>query len=124
MHERDQGPMRPRSDSGLAAMIITVLHKGALMSNERSGESVVFIVDDDHAFRAAVGRLVRSIGLNVVLLDSAREFLAQKLPNAPCCLVLDVRLPGLGGLDFQAELAKVNIRTPIIFLTAYGDIPM
>ena len=94
------------------------------MSNERSGESVVFIVDDDDAVRAAVGRLVRSIGLNVVLLASAREFLAQKLPNAPCCLVLDVRLPGLGGLDFQAELAKANICTPIIFLTAYGDIPM
>ena len=94
------------------------------MSNERSGESVVFIVDDDDALRAAVGRLVRSIGLNVVLLASAREFLAQKLPDAPCCLVLDVRLPGLGGLDFQAELAKVNIRTPIVFLTAYGDIPM
>ena len=74
--------------------------------------------------RAAVGRLVRSIGLNVVLLASAREFLAQKLPTAPCCLVLDVRLPGLGGLDFLAELAKANIYTPIIFLTAYGDIPM
>jgi FixJ family two-component response regulator len=94
------------------------------MSNERSGESVVFIVDDDDALRAAVGRLCRSVGLNVVLLASAREFLAQKLPDAPCCLVLDVRLPGLGGLDFQAELAKTNIRTPIIFLTAYGDIPM
>ena len=105
-------------------MIIIVFHKGALMSNERSGESAVFIVDDDDALRAAVGRLCRSIGLNVVLLASAREFLAQKLPDAPCCLVLDVRLPGLGGLDFQAELAKTNIRTPIIFLTAYGDIPM
>jgi len=94
------------------------------MSNERSSESVVFVVDDDDALRAAVGRLVRSVGLNVVLLASAREFLAQKLPTAPCCLVLDVRLPGLGGLDFQAELAKANIWTPIIFLTAYGDIPM
>jgi FixJ family two-component response regulator len=100
------------------------LLKVALMSNERSSESVVFVVDDDDALRAAVGRLVRSVGLNVVLLASAREFLAQKLPAAPCCLVLDVRLPGLGGLDFQAELAKANIRTPIIFLTAYGDIPM
>ena len=95
------------------------------MSNQSSPEkSVVFIVDDDDALRAAVGRLVRSIGLDVVLLASAREFLAQKLPNAPCCLVLDVRLPGLGGLDFQAELARANVRTPIIFLTAYGDIPM
>jgi len=95
------------------------------MSTERSSEqSVVFVVDDDDAVRAAVGRLVRSIGLNAVLLASAREFLAQKLPTAPCCLVLDVRLPGLGGLDFQAELAKANIYTPIIFVTAYGDIPM
>lgn len=95
------------------------------MSNEGSPlQSVVFIVDDDDSLREAVGRLVRSIGLDVVLLASAREFLAQKLPSAPCCLVLDVRLPGLGGLDFQAELAKANVRTPIIFLTAYGDIPM
>jgi FixJ family two-component response regulator len=95
------------------------------MSNERSpAQSVVYIVDDDDALRTAVGRLVRSVGLDVVLLASAREFFAQKLPDAPCCLVLDVRLPGLGGLDFQAELAKANVRTPIIFLTAYGDIPM
>jgi FixJ family two-component response regulator len=95
------------------------------MNNERSpAQSIVYIVDDDDALRAAVGRLVRSVGLDVVLLASAREFFAQKLPDAPCCLVLDVRLPGLGGLDFQAELAKANVRTPIIFLTAYGDIPM
>ena len=95
------------------------------MSNERSSEqSVVFVVDDDSSLLAAVGRLVRSVGLNVVLLASARDFLAQKLPNAPCCLLLDVRLPGLGGLDFQAELAKAGIWTPIIFMTAYGDIPM
>ena len=95
------------------------------MSNERSSEqSVVFVVDDDSSLLAAVGRLVRSVGLNVVLLASARDFLAQKLPNAPCCLVLDVRLPGLGGLDFQAELAKASVRMPIIFMTAYGDIPM
>jgi FixJ family two-component response regulator len=95
------------------------------MSNERPSEQpVVFVVDDDEAMRAAVGRLVRSVGLNVVLLASAREFVAQKLPSAPCCLVLDVRLPGQGGLDFQAELAKANIGMPIIFMTAYGDIPM
>ena len=95
------------------------------MNSERSPEeSIVFIVDYDDALRTAVGRLVRSIGLNVVLLASAREFLAQKLPAVPCCLVLDVRLPGLGGLDFQAELARANVRLPIIFLTAYGDIPM
>ena len=103
---------------------IAVLHQDPLMNSQPSGESVVYIIDDDDAFRAAVGRLVRSIGLKVELLASAREFLAQKLPPAPCCLVLDVRLPGLGGLDFQAELAKASIHTPIIFLTAYGDIPM
>lgn len=96
------------------------------MSTEHasSRQSVVYIVDDDEALRAAVGSLVRSIGLEVRLLGSARDFLAQKLPDTPCCLVLDVRLPGLGGLDFQAELAKANVHTPIIFLTAYGDIPM
>jgi FixJ family two-component response regulator len=113
------------SASCILVTSIIDLFEVALTSNERSSEqSVVFIVDDDDALRAAVGRLVRSIGLKVVLLASAREFLAQKLPNVPCCLVLDVRLPGLGGLDFQVELAKANIRTPIIFLTAYGDIPM
>jgi len=115
------------TESASCILIVSIIDpiEVALTSNDRSSEqSVVFIVDDDDAMRAAVGRLVRSIGLSVVLLASAREFLAQKLPNGPCCLVLDVRLPGLGGLDFQVELSKANIRTPIIFLTAYGDIPM
>jgi FixJ family two-component response regulator len=86
--------------------------------------SVVFVVDDDASLRTAIGHLVRSIGLQPVLLASAREFLAQKLPDAPRCLVLDVRLPGLSGLDFQAELAKAGVRIPIVFLTGHGDIPM
>ena len=96
-----------------------------LMTNERSSEqSVVFIVDDDASLREGVGRLVRSVGLRVELFASARGFLEHKLSNAPCCLVLDVRLPGLSGLDFQVELAKANIRIPIIFMTGHGDIPM
>src|SRR2546423_174782 len=95
------------------------------MATDKSSEQpIVFIVDDDDSLRQAVGRLVRSIGLEVEMFASAREFLAHKLPDAPCCLVLDVRLPGLSGLDFQAELAKANIHIPIIFMTGHGDIPM
>ena len=95
------------------------------MSSEFEPErSVVFVVDDDEAMRNAVGRLVRSIGLEVVTLASAHEFREAKLPEANYCLILDVRLPGLGGLDFQEELTKANVRAAIIFLTAYGDIPM
>jgi len=95
------------------------------MTNGRSTEeSIVFIVDDDASLREGVGRLVRSVGLRVELFASARDFLAHNLPNAPCCLVLDVRLPGLSGLDFQVELAKANIRIPIVFMTGHGDIPM
>jgi FixJ family two-component response regulator len=85
---------------------------------------VVFVVDDDAAVREALNSLLRSIGLNVETFGSAAEFLQNKLPDVPACLVLDVRLPGLSGLDFQAELARAGIRIPIIFLTGHGDIPM
>jgi FixJ family two-component response regulator len=87
-------------------------------------EPVVFIVDDDEGVRAALRALFRQVGLKVQLFGSAAEFLAAKLPDAASCLVLDVRLPGLSGLDFQAELAKANIRIPIVFMTGHGDIPM
>jgi FixJ family two-component response regulator len=88
-------------------------------------QAVVFVVDDDAAVRAALSSLIRSVGLRVELFETAAEFLARKLPDdVPCCLVLDVRLPRLGGLDFQAELAKANIQIPIIFITGHGDIPM
>jgi len=85
---------------------------------------IVFVVDDDPSVRRAIKRLVESVGLQVELFGSAREFLRSERSNAPSCLVLDIRLPGLSGLDFQRELADANIHIPIIFITAHGDIPM
>src|SRR5438552_5531595 len=85
---------------------------------------VVFVVDDDPSVRRAIQRLVESIGLQVELFASAQEFLRSKRPDAPSCLVLDIRLPGVSGLDFQSELAEANITIPISFITAHGDIPM
>jgi FixJ family two-component response regulator len=85
---------------------------------------IVFVVDDDPSVRRAIERLVESVGLQVELFGSAQEFLRSERPNAPSCLVLDIRLPGISGLDFQRELADANIHIPIIFITAHGDIPM
>jgi FixJ family two-component response regulator len=86
--------------------------------------SVVFVVDDDPSVRRAIQRLVESVGLQVEQFGSAREFLGSKRPDAPSCLVLDIRLPGISGLDLQRELAEANIHIPIIFITAHADIPM
>src|SRR5437870_6306570 len=85
---------------------------------------VVFVVDDDPSVRRAIQRLVESVGLQVELFGSAQEFLRSERPDAPSCLVLDIRLPGISGLDFQRELADANIHIPIVFITAHGDIPM
>src|SRR6476660_677179 len=87
-------------------------------------ESVVFVIDDDPGVRASLQGLLRSVGLKVETFNSTAEFAARKIPSVPSCLVLDVRLPDVGGLDFQAELAKQNIQIPIIFMTGHGDIPM
>ena len=87
-------------------------------------EALIFIVDDDDDVRRALSRLFGSVGHHVKVFGSAAEFLTSKLPDVPSCLVLDVRLPGLSGLDFQAELAKANIYIPIIFMSGYGDVPM
>jgi FixJ family two-component response regulator len=87
-------------------------------------EPVVFVIDDDASMRRALSNLFQSVGLQVELFGSASEMLQTKLPDVASCLVLDIRLPGLSGLDFQAELAKANIHIPIIFMTGYGDIPM
>ncbi len=84
----------------------------------------VFVIDDDASLRQALKSLIRSVGLRVELFGSADEFLKSKPPGAPGCLVLDVRLPGQSGLDFQKELAKTGIHIPVIFITAHGDIPM
>ena len=87
-------------------------------------EPIIFIVEDDELVRRALGNLFQSVGLEVEMFGSASEMLQSKLPDVASCLVLDVRLPGLSGLDFQAELAKANIHIPIIFMTGHGDIPM
>jgi RNA polymerase sigma factor (sigma-70 family) len=84
----------------------------------------VFVVDDDPAVREALQSLLRSVGLRVELFDSVPAFLAAKKPDAPSCLVLDVRLPGKSGLEFQDELQTENIALPIIFITGHGDIKM
>jgi FixJ family two-component response regulator len=87
-------------------------------------EPIVFIVDDDASMRRALANLFQSVGLKVEVFGSAPEMLRSKLPDVPSCLVLDIRLPGLSGLDFQTELTKANVRMPIIFMTGHGDIPM
>lgn len=86
--------------------------------------SLVYVVDDDTSVREALRRLIRSVGLAVEVFGSTAEFLQSQRRDAPSCLVLDVRLPGKSGLDFQRQLAASGINIPIIFITAHGDIPM
>jgi FixJ family two-component response regulator len=88
------------------------------------GAPVVFVIDDDPSVRSSLKFLLSTVGLQVESFDSADSFLHKKSPDAPSCLVLDVRMPGLSGLDFQHDLAARNIRIPIVFLTGHGDIPM
>ncbi|WP_394086109.1 response regulator transcription factor [Roseixanthobacter finlandensis] len=90
----------------------------------QSTEPFVIVVDDDAALREALSSLFRSIGLKVELFASAADLLGATLPDVPRCLVLDIRLPGVSGLDFQAQLAKSGVDMPIIFMTGHGDIPM
>jgi FixJ family two-component response regulator len=87
-------------------------------------EPMVFVVDDDTAMREALKSLLQSVGLQVALFDSAQGLMQSALPDVPSCIILDVRLPRVSGLDFQAELAEASIHVPIIFITGYGDIPM
>jgi FixJ family two-component response regulator len=91
------------------------------MSEERAA---VFVVDDDPSMQRSLDTLLRSVGLDVRLFSSAQEFMRAERPDAPACLVLDVRLPGMSGLTFQEELAKAGVALPIIFLTGHGDVPM
>ena len=94
------------------------------MTEALGTEPIVFVVDDDPSMRKALANLFRSVGLRAEVFGSARELLETELPDVASCLVLDIRLPGPSGLDFQAELAKANIQIPIIFMTGHGDIPM
>jgi FixJ family two-component response regulator len=87
-------------------------------------ESIVYVIDDDRLMLGALGTLFRSIELGVKTFSSATEFLQHALPAMPSCLVLDVRMPQLGGLDLQAELGRLGINMPVIFITGHGDIPM
>src|SRR6266478_7064269 len=86
--------------------------------------SIVYVVDDDPSIRRAIKRLVESVGLEVELFESPQEFLNSRHRDVSSCLVLDIRLPGFSGLDFQRQLAQANIPIPIIFITAHGDISM
>jgi FixJ family two-component response regulator len=103
---------------------------GAAMTNQSRSQSqapsnwepIVYVVDDDRLIRDMLSSLFRSVGLRVLLFESAQEFLQSELEDASSCLVLDIRLPRLSGFDLQAELAKSNINIPIIFLTGHGDI--
>ena len=103
------------------------------MVNQRSSSAkfvatttqpIVFVVDDDASMRQALARLFQSVQLRVEVFASPQEFLQSERPNVPSCLVLDVRLPGVSGLDFQAELLRADVRIPIVFITGHGDIPM
>ena len=95
-----------------------------MKSPDNQSPPVVFVVDDDSAVRESLDSLIRSIGLRVETFSSAQEFLRHKLPDAPACLILDIRMPGQSGLDLKQELAAKERTTPIIFITGHGDIPM
>jgi FixJ family two-component response regulator len=86
--------------------------------------SIIFVVDDDASLREAIKSLLRSVGLQVEVFAATADFLRNGIPDVTACLVLDIRLPGVSGLDFQSELAKANINIPIVFITGHGDIPM
>jgi RNA polymerase sigma factor (sigma-70 family) len=88
------------------------------------GESLVFVVDDDAAVRRSVERLIRSVGLRVESFASAQEFLRREHPDGPACVVLDVRMPGLSGLDLQEKLTAAELAIPVIFMTGHGTVPM
>jgi FixJ family two-component response regulator len=95
-----------------------------IMEAVKQIDSIVFVIDDDPSIRDAITGLIRSVGLHVKAFASAQEFMTSNLPDAPACLVLDVRMPGVSGLDLQREMMVADIRIPIIFITGHGDIPM
>ncbi|MEA3160192.1 MAG: hypothetical protein QOD95_1740 [Gammaproteobacteria bacterium] len=116
----------PILDLGRPTGIINAVTTRPTLPRDVGGgeEPVVLVIDDDMAIRESLTGLFRSVGLQVKVFGSAPELLQTKLPNAPSCLVLDIRLPGMSGLDFQVEMAKSGNHIPIIFMTGHGDIPM
>jgi len=117
---RNDLPVRPASQ-GQQRIMSGV---SQVPSRAKAAAPIVFVVDDEPSVRQALSGLFRSVGLQVELFGSAAEFLQRKQPDSASCLVLDIRLPGVSGLDFQGQLLRANIRTPIIFMTGHGDIPM
>ena len=91
---------------------------------QTEAQPTVFVIDDDPAVRQALSSLLRSVNIHAEMFGSPKEFMPEKLPDAPCCLVLDVRLGSSSGLDLQAELDNAGINIPIVFITGHGDIPM
>ena len=124
--ERDAAGSTHWDDYGaIASNGCTVTIRPTLPTGLGGGEEpVVLVIDDDIAMRESLTSLFQSVGLRVKVFGSAPELLQTKLPNAPSCLMLDIRLPGMSGLDFQVEMAKSGINIPIIFMTGHGDIPM
>ena len=100
------------------------MKSGPANAVNNASEALVFVVDDDASMREALSSLIRSAGLRVSTFSSAKEYLLQEPPKVPACLVLDVRLPGMSGLELQRELTAANKAIPIIFITGHGDIPM
>src|SRR5262249_32564279 len=126
-----RGPWRPalgeRTQSPRLGLLHSIAKRGIarrMKAPQSQEQPVVFVVDDDDALREALKRLFGMVGLRAETFAAAAGFLKLKLPDVPTCLVVDIRLPGMSGLEFQAELAKADIKIPIIFMTGYGDIPM
>jgi FixJ family two-component response regulator len=112
------------SINGLQSMSVGTNRPPKSQYSESHDSTLVVIVDDDQGMRDALGSLLRSVGHRVEVFSAASDLLQSKLPDIVSCIVLDVRLPGLSGLDLQTELAEAGIRSPVIFITGYGDIPM
>jgi FixJ family two-component response regulator len=108
----------------MSSMRIGPLARPSRIAGVRRGSRVVFVIDDDPSVRDALAGLLRSVGLEVLSFGSTQEFLQSARPDLPGCLMLDVRLPGRSGLDFQRELAESSMHMPIVFITGHGDIPM
>ena len=119
-----RGPAVGRIDYLLPAAQSRASSGAPVSERARTDQAIVYVVDDEPSIRNSTKELAESVGLRVQTFATAQEFLGSQRPDAPGCLVLDVRLPGLGGLELQRELAKTNNPLPIIFITGHGDIPM
>src|ERR1700726_2604800 len=119
-----QPPLGGRQCSTLGQISPYFTYQGGGERMNPANSPTVFVIDDDDLVRAAIQGMLKSVGLRSETFGAAQEFLRSKRPDGPSCLVLDVRLPGVNGLDFQHELAEAGIRIPIIFITGHGDIPM